>query len=254
MPEAEALSCTCSGREAPTIADATFSLAQHPRERELGHRDPEALGDRDEPLDALEHVVAGASSPIIRPIRSLVAREPSGGAGAGPVLAGQRALRERRPDDLRDAVRRAERDHLALGVAPEQRVLRLRGDELRPAVLAAQVERRLDLRRRPLAEADVARLAGPHDLGRAPPSSPRAASARRSGGTGRGRRSRCAGGRATRRSASAPARARGPGSRRCRPSGSRASSRARTSRADATRARRRGTTRPRRARRRSPCR
>ena len=182
-------------REAPTIAEATFSLAQHPRERELGHRDPEALRDRDEPLDALEHVVRRASSPIIRPIRALVAREPSGGGSPGryfpvsaPCASGDQTICEM-PFAAQSGITSLS------GLAPEQRVLRLRGDELRAAVLAAQVERRLDLRRGPLAEADVARLAGPDDLGRAPPSSPRAASARRSGGTGRGRRGRCAGAR-----------------------------------------------------------
>ena len=91
-----------------------------------------------------------------------VARESAGGASPGPVLAGQHALGERRPHDLRDAVALAQRDHLGLGPAPQHRVLRLAGDELRHA---GHVERRLDPVRRPLAEADVARLAGLDDLG-----------------------------------------------------------------------------------------
>ena len=78
------------------------------------------------------------------------------------VLAREHALRERRPDDLRDAVRRAERDDVALRPAPEHRVLRLARHEL---LDAGEVERLLDLLRRPLAEAEVPRLARAHDLG-----------------------------------------------------------------------------------------
>ena len=125
------------------------------------------------------------------------ARRPRAGRRrlARAVLAGERALRERRPDDLPDAVLAAERDHLALRLAPEQRVLRLRGDELRETASAVEVERRLDLRRRPLARSRGSapcRRARPRS---APPSSPRAASRGRSGGTGRGRRGRSAGAR-----------------------------------------------------------
>jgi len=35
-PEAAALSFTCSGRDAPTIADVTFGCLRNPRKRELG--------------------------------------------------------------------------------------------------------------------------------------------------------------------------------------------------------------------------
>ena len=62
---------------------------------------------------------------------------------AAAVLAGQHALRERRPDDLPDPVARAEREHLALGLPPQRAVLRLAGDEARHA---GQRERLLDPR------------------------------------------------------------------------------------------------------------
>ena len=74
-------------------------------------------------------------------MRSLAAREPARRRGAGEVLAGEEALRERRPDDLPDPLARAEREHLRLRLAPEHRVLRLARDEPR----ARQRERRADL-------------------------------------------------------------------------------------------------------------
>ena len=56
-PAAAAFSCTCSGREAPMIAAATFVLPQHPRERELGHREARLVGDGPQALHGLEHRV-----------------------------------------------------------------------------------------------------------------------------------------------------------------------------------------------------
>ena len=77
------MSRTCSGRDAPTIADVT-SAAQHPRERELGHRDAEPLAIG-RALHAGEHVV-GSKRPIAQPISALAMREPSGGRSPGRYL------------------------------------------------------------------------------------------------------------------------------------------------------------------------
>src|SRR3954452_12642714 len=134
---------------------------QHPRERELRHRQFEPVRDRSQPLDGLEHVVDE---------EAVHERAHRGGGRATslrrrlprPVLAGEDALRERRPDDLRDPVLRAEREDLALGLAPEDRVLRLTGDELLGG--RGEVEGGADLVRLPLGEAEVARLSLLHDL------------------------------------------------------------------------------------------
>src|SRR5439155_19513485 len=82
---------------------------------------------------------------------------------AGRVLAGEDALGERRTDDLRDPVPRAEREHGSLRLAPEHRVLRLARDELLGR--RREVECGVDLLRLPFRKAEVARLALPHDLG-----------------------------------------------------------------------------------------
>src|SRR5262249_49122116 len=68
---------------------------------------------------------------------------------------------QRRPDDLGDAPRGAERHHFLLRASPEQRILRLARDE---ALAAGDGEGALDLVRRPFAEADVAGLALAHDV------------------------------------------------------------------------------------------
>ena len=78
IPEASAFSRTCSGRNAPTIAEATFGC-QHPRERELAHRDAEPRRDRDDTLHTTSSTASLRHSPIIWFIRSDVARVPSGG-------------------------------------------------------------------------------------------------------------------------------------------------------------------------------
>jgi hypothetical protein len=84
-------------------------------------------------------------------------------SGARLVFSGQRALAQRRPDDLRNPMRAAERDHFRLRFAVEHRVLRLAGNEILNVRHCGGLR---DLVRRPLAEPDVAGLAGMHDLGR----------------------------------------------------------------------------------------
>src|SRR4051812_37254547 len=139
-----------------------FRPPQHPCERELPHRQAEPVRDRPQPLDPLEHVVAEEA--VHEPAHRLGGRSASLRRRlARLVLAREDALRERRPDDLRDPVLRAEREDLALGLPPEHRVLRLARDELLRR--RREVERRPDLLRLPFGEAEVARLALPHHLG-----------------------------------------------------------------------------------------
>ena len=137
-----------------------IGLAQHPGQRELRQRTAGVLGQglqllhclqdrRFQPgLHGIAHGIAGAAA---------VGRQ----GRAGPVLAGEHALGQGRPDDLRDAVGRRDRDHPGLGTAPQQGILRLAGDEL---LDARNGEGRLDLVRRPFGEADPAHLAGADDL------------------------------------------------------------------------------------------
>ena len=190
-------SCTCSGRVAPTITDVTLRWCSTqasaswesviPASSAIGRSDWTALQRvvLEPLLDEAVHRLVGRA----RVRRHLLARL---------VLAGQHALGERRPDDLADAVGLAQRDHLLLGRAPERAVLRLRGDELRHA---GHVQRRLDPVRRPLGEPDVPRLARLDDLAQRAHRLLQRRRCRRSGGTGRGRRSRSAGAPASRRSA-----------------------------------------------------
>ena len=120
-------------------------LAQHPRERELGHRQPGLRGDRLEALDRLEHLGSSRKRPIIPPMLSLAPRESAGGGASGRYLPVRTPWASGDQTICEMPFARAERDHLALGLAPEHRVLRLARDEL---LDAGQVERRLDLLRR----------------------------------------------------------------------------------------------------------
>ena len=108
------------------------------------------------------------------PISSLAARESRGGGLSGIVLAAEHALAERRPDDLRDAVCGAERDDLVLGLAPQQRILRLAGDELRD-VPRRQGRAPPGSGRRAIRKSRCSAPCRSPRRGSAPPSSPRAA-------------------------------------------------------------------------------
>ncbi len=207
-------------------------------------------GDRAEPVDRAEQFVGEQ-----RPHR--VVHCAAGGARVGrrllpgTVLAGQQPLGERRPHDLRDPVGVAEREELGLRRLPEHRVLRLRGDE---QVGARDVDRRLDLLRRPLAEAEIARLARGDDLLERLDRLLDRDVGGRSDAPGRGRRSRSASARATRRSPWRCGPPTGPGRRGRRTSGPTPSSPARMSRAGGRRGSRPTPSRRRRGRRRWRCR
>ena len=160
MPDALAFAWTCAGREAPMIAEASSGRRSTHASASSGSERPacSATGRR---RSTARSGSSPRSGPMAKFIALLAARESAGGASPRPVLAGQQALGERRPDDLRDAVGLAQREELGLRRLPQHRVLRLGGDE---EVGAGDVERRLDLLRRPLAEAEEARLAGGDDL------------------------------------------------------------------------------------------
>src|SRR5450759_1698009 len=89
------------------------------------------------------------SSVAVRSLRQNCARH---------VLAGKHTLRDRRPDDLRDAQLLAGRHDLGLDDPPQHRVLRLVRDQLEAELLRHPVAG-TELVRAPLADADVQRLA-----------------------------------------------------------------------------------------------
>ena len=103
-PEAAALSSSCSGRDAPTIADGDVRLAQHPRERELRQRQARPRRRSDAAVDGREDSSV-RNRPIAHPISLGRARESAGCGSPARYLPGQHALAERRPDDLRDPAR-----------------------------------------------------------------------------------------------------------------------------------------------------
>ena len=78
------------------------------------------------------------------------------------VFAGQHPLGERRPDDLANAEFGAARKNLIFRIRPKQGILRLARHEPDDT---RQFYRRLDLVKRPFAEADIARLALTNCLG-----------------------------------------------------------------------------------------
>ena len=200
-PAALTFSVTCSGRLAPTIAEETLGFCSTHATASWARVRPTSSAIGLQPLHPLEDVVAQPAADHVgaalvvggaRALRRLLARL---------VLAGQRTLGDRRPDDLADAELLAGRDHLLLDDPPEHVVLRLVGDQ-RDVQLAGQgvrpagSPRPATRRRRCRAPCRSARRR------RRPPSSPRAGSRSRSGAPGRGRRSRCRAGAASRRSTS----------------------------------------------------
>ena len=101
-PAASTFSTTCSGREAPMIAEATLSFCSTQATASWAIVRSELVGDRLELLDAAEDVVGH------EPRDHVGATLLVGGARAGrrrlprQVLAREHALGDRRPDDLRD--------------------------------------------------------------------------------------------------------------------------------------------------------
>src|SRR6185503_8053957 len=107
---------------------------EQPRERDLLHRNTAILRDVLHDVDDLPIHVGVDSFRVRVVLRS----------NAGTLLLGawprELAASERRPRDDADAFGAAERNHLTLFLAIEQVVLRLHGDESRPAVALGDAE------------------------------------------------------------------------------------------------------------------
>ena len=184
---AAAFSSTCDGREAPTIAEATLGSRSTQASANWARLRPGFGGERLQPL-APPRAPAGCSqAPSSRPSPRWWRGCRRGGGAPGLYLPVSTPWRERRPDDLRNAVGGAERDHFLLRLAPEQRILRLAGDE---AGDAGHVDRRRGSCRRAIRKSRYSAPCRSRPRGSAPASSPRAACRRRSGGIGRDRHGR----------------------------------------------------------------
>ena len=108
---------------------ARVRAVEDPGKRERRRLDAATVGLRPQAVKAVEHGVARETLVRPRPLR----HARSFGIGlAAAVLAGQPAAGERAERHVRDALGRAERQHLAFVAAVEQRVGVL--DERRPAV------------------------------------------------------------------------------------------------------------------------
>ena len=139
-------------------------VLQHPGDRELGEAQAGLVGERLQPLHPLEDVVAQPAADHVRAALVVGGARALRWLLARLVLAGERALRDRRPDDLADAELLAGRDDLLLDDPPQHVVLRLVGDQ-GDVQLAGERVRAADVLGPPLRDADVERLAGVHDVG-----------------------------------------------------------------------------------------
>ena len=86
------------------------------------------------------------------------------GGGRTIAVAGQEPAGQRAPGDDADALGAAQREHLALFLAIDEVVVVLHRDEPRPAPALGHLEHLRELPGKHARRADVARLAGPHDV------------------------------------------------------------------------------------------
>ncbi len=116
-------------------------------------------------LHCAEHVIR--HEPLDEARAALLVGGPRTGGSrlTGQVLAAEHTLRHRRPDDLRDSELLGGRNDLPLDDAPQRRVLGLVRNELDAEVPGQRVPG-AQLLGRPLAHADVERLALPDDVGK----------------------------------------------------------------------------------------
>ena len=103
-PEAAAFSSSCSGREAPTIAEATFGSRSTQASASWASESP-ASAATGRSRSTASKTSSSRKRPIAHPIDSETARDPRRRRLAAAVLPGQHTLAERRPHDLRDALR-----------------------------------------------------------------------------------------------------------------------------------------------------
>ena len=207
-PRPRRSACTCSGREAPMIAEASSSRRRTQASASWAIVRPALVGDRPQPLHRLEHLVVACSGPSPSPSRSLAARESAGGASPGlylpvstPWASGDQTICEI-PCSAQSGKTSA---------SGARQIMLYCGWEETNFAAPAHLEAGLDLLRRPLAEADVADLARLDRLGQRLHRLLDRRRRGRSGGTGRGRRSRSAAASARRRAACGSARARARG-------------------------------------------
>ena len=168
---------------APMIGARHARLVQQPGERDLGRRHASGRGDLDELVD---HVEVGLAR---RAVGERVVRRPARCAAAPSRvrLPVEEAAGERAPRDQADALVEAERDHLPLLLAVDQVVVVLHRHEpgrRRDRAAPSRTARRT---------CSTRRCSAPCRRGRrraAPPSSPRSGCPGRTGGSGRGPRTR----------------------------------------------------------------
>ena len=135
-------------------------LVQQPGQCHLSRLRTQLIGDLGA---ALGHREVGVA--VIHRVRERIAARARRLAGlVAAAVARQEAARQRAPWDQADALVETERDHLALFLAVDEVVVVLHGHEARPAVLLGDLLGLGELPRVHRRRADVAGLAGAHDV------------------------------------------------------------------------------------------
>ena len=98
------------------IAEATFGSRSTHASANCGRSKAGFFGNRLQLLHRAQHV--RLHQPVHEAAHLSLAARLSRGGGLSVVLAGKHTLTERRPDDLRNTIRGAERDDLVLRLAP----------------------------------------------------------------------------------------------------------------------------------------
>src|SRR5262245_40410199 len=133
--------------------------AKQPGEGDLRRRRPAFAGHLAYDVDDIEVSV------VVHPIGQWVAAGADGSLLAVTfAAAGEEATSQRAPGDHADALVEAERNHLALLLAVDQVVVVLHRDEPTPTGDGCDLLRLRELPGEHARRADVARLAGPHDV------------------------------------------------------------------------------------------
>src|SRR2546422_4540818 len=139
-------------------------ILQHPGDGHLGHRHPGVRRERAQRVEGLELAVVPVALSVARAGRRVRKARARHRTGLAVVLAGEEAARDRVVRDHAQTLLGAEREQLALELAEEQVVAGLHALEARQTEVLAAPERAGDLIREVVRAADVARLAGAHDI------------------------------------------------------------------------------------------